>query len=242
MTREELIAIVREELLDDVSDAVAGTDATVLAVSDARIARWLGEGEREACRRMGTLLMDASSPFCAITLVAGQRDYPLDPRILRMGRVLYGATTLTWTTEAALDRDSYGWRDYAAGAPQAFYLSRRRLFLDRAPSATEAGSELRLIVWREPLAAMLTDPEIPATYHEALTHWAAYRYFLRPDPHTRDDARAAFYLQAFEQVFGPAKSAEMLEFKLEDPGWTFVCNGGYTQSWHGATSTELTEF
>jgi hypothetical protein len=177
-------------------------------------------------------------------LVAGIRSYLLDGRILRLLGCTYGTVTLTHTTEAALDRDAAGWRVADAGAPTACYIQNHRLYLDRTPSATEEGGTLRLRVGREPLgnASLETSPEIPASHHAALAYWAAYRYFLMPDPHLRDDARALYFLQQFEQAFGPARSAASLEFRLEDPGWSDLGNGGYRDHWHSSGTTELTSF
>lgn len=242
MTRAELIQVVREDLLDDTADAQAGTDLIVDAVSDTRLLRWLQEAEREACRRTYNLIWDDTS--FELRLETGVRSYPLDGGILRIKAVRYGTTLLEHTTEAALDRDVTGWRDYAAGAPTAFYLQRHQLYLDRAPTVTENGTLLPLEVWREPLDGGILDdePEIPTSQHEALANWAAYRYFLLPDPHIRDDARALYFLQQFESTFGPAKSAALLAFKLEDPGWSDLGTGGYSSSWPGTTATDLTSF
>lgn len=243
MTRAELIQVVREDFLDDISDAQAGTDLVVQAVSDTRLLRWLLEGEREACRRTDDLILDGTS--FELRLATGVQSYDLDPGILRIKAVRHGTALLEHTTEAALDRDVSGWRDYAAGAPTAFYLTRHRLTLDRAPSAAENGTHLGLAVWREPLDGGTLDeePEIPAQMHRDLIAWAAYRYFLLPDPHIRDDARALYFLQQFEAVFGPPRTAALLTFKLEDPGWSDIGTGGYSSAWPATTTTdELTSF
>lgn len=241
MTRSELILATREELLDDVADAQAGTDLTVQAVSDARLGRWLLEGEREACRRRFNLIFDDAP---RITLRTGIRSYRLDSLILRLQSVYYNGVRLVHTTEQALDRDVTGWRDYEDGAPTAFYINNHRLILDHTPTTTENGTLLSLSVWREPHTSddLEEEPEIPASLHHALTNWAAYRYFLMPDPHIRDDARAVFFLQQFELAFGPARSAALLEFKLEDPGWSDIGTGGYRAIWPATASTDLTSF
>lgn len=241
MTRSELILALREEFLDDISDAQAGTDLTVQLVSDARLVRWLMDGEREACRRRFNLILDDTF---RITLRTGVRSYRLDSLILRIKSIYYDGVLLTHTTEPALDRDVTGWRDYDGGAPTAFYINNHNLFLDRTPTATENGTIMSLAVWREPYTSddVEEEPEIPSSQHYALLNWAAYRYFLMPDSHIRDDTRAMFFLKQFEEAFGPARSAEILEFKLEDPVWSDIGNGGYSHSWPGVPATDITSF
>lgn len=242
MLRSEIIQVVREDFLDDISDAQAGTDLTVEAVSDTRLLRWIQEAEREACRRTYNLIRDDEN--MSHVLVTGVRWYDIDRSILRISSATLDSTILEHTTEAALDRDVTGWRDYEAGMPSSFYLHRHRLYLDRAPSSSENGLVLALSVWREPMEPGILDeePEIPSVHHQALAFWGAYRYFLLPDPHIRDDARALYFLKQFEDVFGPARSASLLEFKLEDPGWSDVGMGGYSHSWPGIPATDITSF
>lgn len=238
MTLAELLTIAREEFLDDVAD-MEGQDDESAAASNAKLIRWAGEAEREACRHgdCKRIYDEDTAAICTLTLVQDQRSYALDPRILIVESAYYSGTSalLTHSTKEALDRDYAGWRSYDDGEPQRFYIKGKTLYLDREPSADEAGDTLTLSVWREPLRAPKQHeaPEIAAHHHYQLAHWIAYRYFSVPDAVANQPDRASMHLQSFERYFGPPVRGDVLERQLEGPAYVQHDAGrAYMGGWH----------
>lgn len=221
MNRSQLIQSAREETLDDVSDSES-TDESLYRYSTRSLIRWLGEGERVACRSGSCRLIydETTVETCKIVMATGTRSYAISPKVLRLDRVLYdGNTLLDRVTAQDLDERVTGWRDYTPGPLACYFVVGRKLVLDRAPSAVENGKVLMLHVWREPLSAPKEneEPEIPKQYHEDLGHYMVYRAKMKgglPD----DMAVAKLHLDMFRSRFGPENSAAELERKLEGPG------------------------
>jgi hypothetical protein len=216
-----LISIVREEFLDDVSDAVAGYEADA-RWSDSFLLRLVGQAQRQACYRSDLRhLYDATTAaICTIPIVSGTQGYALDPRILRLHEVLLDTTPLLHTSQARLDETGYGWC-------ATFFVHQRTLYLDTIPTS----GTLHLSVWREPLE----DPGIDDTLEwtsdpEALGHWVAYRAFLVPDEDLNDKDRAAFHLEQFNAAFGaPTTARERLEVLGAPPSLFLHPSTGYAQ-------------
>lgn len=224
MIRAQIVQIVREEYLDDVADTGSAQEGeSVYATSTRQLVRWCGEAEREACRRGDCKLIydETTSTVCEITLVESQRSYALHSSVLRLEKMLYDSAIVEKTTEEQLDESVTGWRSYSEGAPQAYYVKNRTLYLDRAPSSTEAGGTLTLHVWREPLAVPKEneEPEIPPQYHEQLAHWMVFRAKSRADTATYDLEGASVALGAFESAFGRSIGVRVLDRLLESPGF-----------------------
>ncbi len=223
MKRAKIVQIAREEWLDDVADVAEDTDAeSVYSITTRQLVRWCGQGERVACRSGDARLIydEDTSATCTITLVEAQRAYPLDERVIRVDRMLYGGADLEKTTASGLDDLRPGWRQYDAGAPGAAYIRGHKLYLDRVPAAAQAGEAIALHVWREPLKEAKENeaPEIPARYHEDLVHWLVYRAKSRADSAMYDSAGAAEARRMFERRFGAEMEAKALEALLESPG------------------------
>lgn len=205
MTPYELIHIIREEFLDDVSDSV-DVDDTDLLYKDSMLLRLIGEAQRQACFRQDLrhLFDKETAELCEIQLVAGQMDYALDARILRLHRVLCDGEILHHITEAWMDAARARWRD-STGEPRLFFVTERTLSLDRPPSA----GSLALEVWREPLMAPNMHDELEWTLDpEKLGHWVAFRAFMRPDIGQEKMALSKMHRDLFDQAFGAEVSAK----------------------------------
>jgi hypothetical protein len=100
MTGEELIAHMRESILDDVAEPYRWKTAELL--------RYLNYAEVQACRRAhliidGTTANDNGTaatagtfgrkPLCSLTIVAGQAVYSLSPKILQVKRCQFKSMT-----------------------------------------------------------------------------------------------------------------------------------------------------
>ena len=214
MTPAELIPIIREAYLDDVTD-IADQDGLEFEDSVAFSTSWLlreiGTAQRQACYRQDLRhLYDASTPaICAIALQTGVADYALDPRILRLQEVRHGVSVLEHTTQALLERGLPTWRTTTPARPRAFFVTARTLTLWPTPGASEAGDTLSLSVWREPLADPGMHDDLEWTQEpEQLAYWVAFRAFARPGQVITDHQQALQYRAMFDQAFGTEVKAK----------------------------------
>jgi hypothetical protein len=210
MLASELMSIIREDLLDDVSDADAGYESDA-RWSDAFLLRQINEAQRQACYR-GDLrhLYDAETDeLCSLPLTFGVRSYVLDPRILRLEEVRLGSRVLAHTSRARLDETGINWRSMTSAAPSMFFLHGRTLILDAPPT----GGALALSIWREPIDSVTEEDELEwLDEPEKLGHWVAHKAFMIPDEDLHDAKRAAMHLELFNLTFGvPTSARERLE-------------------------------
>jgi hypothetical protein len=221
MNRAQLVKMAREDYLDDVNDAA--DPEPLYRWSTRFLIRSLGEAERVACRSGSCRLIydETTDETCTITLVAGTQSYAISPKVTRIERIMYDGDVLERVTPQDLDERVTGWRDYDAGPPGCCYVIGRMLYLDRAPSSSEADDKITLHVWREPLAPPLDneEPEIPSVYHEDLIHYMVYRAKLKRGEETYDPDGAKMALAQFQSRFGQENSVDVLERRLESPGF-----------------------
>jgi hypothetical protein len=219
---EELIQVIREDYLDDVTDPCAGDDEDApYAFSNTTLLRHLSEAQRQATRRrdLRHLRDDTTPEICDITLVGGQVSYPLDRRVLRIASARIGTGgPLVHTTVAALDAMRRGWRSLGPGLPIAFVIHGRQLVLERPPAEALDGETLHLEVWREPLGPLVlgAEPELPGE-HRALVHWACHMAYSRRDEEIYNPAAAAEHLAQFERVYGPVMAERVIAELLRVP-------------------------
>lgn len=240
MTFAELRTIVREEYLDD--------DTEPYRHSDAMLLRLLKEAEREACRRGSCELI--ADDALTLKLVAGRSAYTLEPEILKLKRVLWtsasGTVVLEKTSEDALDDFQSGWRQQSSGAPTAYFIHGRTLYLDRAPTADDIVQDatLNLQCWREPLGTDQDaddEPEINQVHHRALCYWAAHRALLRPDEDTQRQELSVINLKEFDAYFGVRVDASTLEYQLTSVGRVTYSNTAYKDHWNNQASDWLAD-
>jgi len=225
----ELLTIIREDFLDDVSDADAGYESDA-RWSDAFLLRQIGQAQRQACWRsdLRHLFDDTTAEICTIPIVSGTSRYALDPRILRLHEVRLDGRVLLHTSQSRLDEMGSNWRSLLVRRPaSAFFVQQRTLVLDAMPAA----GTLTLAVWREPLENPVDFDELEwLDDQEQLGHWVAYKAFLLPDEDLTDPKRAQMHLEAFNAAFGmPTTARERLEALSAPPSLFLHPSTGYAQ-------------
>jgi hypothetical protein len=227
MLAGDLIAIIREDDLDDVTDPCAeeGGDAAY-AWSDAALLRHLAEAQQQACwrRDLRVIRDESTAEVCELALSADVSTYLLDPRVLRIERARVGAWSsssadLVHATTAQLECRDARWRQQPAGTPTQFVVAGRSLVLHPRPGDALDGEMLRLAVWREPLlSALAADDELELPGDQrALGHWVCYRAYSRRDEETYNPKAATEHLALFERAFGPPVQARVREELLRVP-------------------------
>jgi len=229
MTRGELIRMVREDWLDDVSDNPDQNDED-RRWSDQFIARWLARGEIVACQgsRGGDLIFDSSTAAVTqITLATDTASYSSSSKITRIEAVIYDGAPLEQKTEREIvSENGDDWRT-ATGEPTAYIVKGRTIRFYPIPTSSENGDTVYLEVYRIPIDSFKEEPEIPEEFHEYLCAYAAYRAYSRRDEDTHDPKRAAEALAEFERIFGRPVSASVRRHHLEQPRNTTFQTPGY---------------
>jgi hypothetical protein len=222
MTPADLIAILREDYIDDISD-VEDPDrlefSDGVAFSTSYLLREIGTAQRQACYRQDLrhIFDEDTAEICTVPIVANQQSYTLDSRILRLHQVRLDDDVLTHITQAWLDSTGFNWRQ-ASGTPRQFFVTGRKLTLDNPPTT----GNLNLSVWREPLAAPQIHEELEWTAEpEQLCYWVASRAHQRPNTNIYDIKRAAEYRAMFDNAFGPEVSAQVRAELLAYPALNF---------------------
>lgn len=251
MTLAELLQELRENILHDRSNRVAG-DSDLLW-SDATLVRYINEAHRRFARQ-GLVIRDGSTPeVTEVTLVAGQKLYTLHPSVLAvvsakidddeeadLARAGHAAFN-TYRTPDAYFFDPSQLSSLPAGKPVAFSTDEQLSFDDNdamsvvtmrvypTPSATYAGDKIKLRVVRGPLENFSTDcmnvtPEIPEDHHLEMLDWAAYLALRIVDVDGNFAGMADMFRASFEQHVVEARKAAMR--KMFTPmQWGFGRNG-----------------
>ncbi len=212
MTLEELVEMFREEA-DDITQPYL--------FSAPRITQLLNDAEREACIR-GRLIHESVDPaVCEIAVSAGASVYPLHAALYEIDHIAFRATgdtrrcRLLLKSTEWLDDNVCGWRD-AEGPPEYAVQTDKNVRL--VPSPTAAGT-LLLEGYRLPMAIMASNndtPEINATHHAYLVHWALHKAFSKPDVDFYDPELATRSEAEFTRYFGPRPDADLRRTTRED--------------------------
>jgi hypothetical protein len=206
MTLEELIQQFRL-ITDDV-------EAPYLW-SDEELEFFFNEAELEACRRARLLVSTNLPEICRINVVAGQKSYDLDPKIIyiRRAKLASKAHPIRPVNVEKMDALRPGWEDHT-GSVEAYVVGMEsgKIVLYRNPSSDDT---LTLTVVREPLdkmkLGMESSPEIPERYHASLIHWALYKAYSKKDAETNDKELASINIAEFVREFGKRELASSLE-------------------------------
>lgn len=225
MLGRELIAHMRESILDDVAVPYLWPDVELL--------RDLNFGEVQACRRAhliidGTTANDngtaatagtlGQKPLCSLAIVADQATYNLSPKILQIRRCQLKSMTVPLTgpvTYSEIDEYLSGWIGTSgtvgtagSGGYPTYFLNEpgNTITFIRAPSASDTAS---LVISRIPLTpfTLQTSPEIDEKYHEGLMDWAAHLAYMKNDSDTLNMGLAKFYEDRFARQFGQIPNA-----------------------------------
>lgn len=254
MTLEALLVLLREMILNDRSDRVAGSSDYLW--TDETLVIYMNEAQRRFARK-GLVLRDGRTPeVTQVTLVAGQSQYALHPSVLGVisARMSTRQVDLVRTGHATLGEyraPSESWIDPAGyttlppgqtlaystdedvNADSGGAFSQITLRVHPVPSAVQDGETVQLRVVRKPiedlsLAALTASPEIPEDHHIEMLDWAAYLALRIVD----DDAGAARDADKFRASFEEhvREARNMVMRKLFTPmGWGFG-RGGFSWS------------
>ena len=181
--------------------------------SSEDIARWLSDGQTQACIRGRLLREDSRDAICRIALVPGQHTYKLHRTVyeiidVRIKPIVGPSRKLKPVTREWLNAEMPDWRD--CNRPAQFAIQDETRL--RIVGTIEEGDALRIECYRLPLAAMEDDsdaPEIHEAHHEHLIQWALHKAFSVPDADAFDPARAKMAEDAFTRYFGQQPDSDM---------------------------------
>jgi hypothetical protein len=224
MTGRELIAHLRESVLDDMSIPYLWPDTELL--------RFLNYAEVQACRR-AHLIIDATTSndsgtaatastagqksLCVLSVIANQAVYQLSPKILQIKRCQLKSMTYPLRgplTYPQVDEEFFWWGTNgtvgtagSGGYPSAFLNEPgNTITFLLSPSSDDTAY---LVVSRLPLISftMQTSPEIDEKYHIDLCDWAAKLAYSKPDADALNLVLAKQYEDSFTMKFGPLPDA-----------------------------------
>lgn len=250
MNLSDLLQELRENILYDRSDRVAGADPFLW--SDATLIRYINEAERRFARH-ALVIRDKTTPdVTTVTLREGVSEYTLHASVLAVLSARYAGDTadLARAGHSALDTyrqpDTYFFDPSSLsaaqpGKPLAFATDETLGEDDNAsiaavtlrvypvPGPDQAGQTVQLRVVRLPInpltsANMYAVPEIPEDHHLEMLDWAAYLALRIVDVDMGNPARANEFRASFEAHVKAARTNAMR--KLFAPlQWGFGRNG-----------------
>lgn len=251
MNLGDLISELRENILYDRSDRVAGTSDYLW--SDATLARYINEAQNRFCRQ-GLILRDGTTPeVTQITLQEGVSHYSLHPSVLAVISAKHGSDVadLARAGHAAFDTYrqpdpyyfdpsslstlspgkplAYSTDDYLSVSDCSDALNKATLRVYPQPTAQYAGDIIHLRVVRLPLYPLtITNlrgtPEVPEIHQLDMLDWAAYLALRIVDVDAGYDSRADKFRASFEAHAREARQVAMR--KMFAPlQWGFGRNG-----------------
>lgn len=191
MTYAELLAELRDNILRDSSALVAGTQDRLW--SDATLMGYIDQGSNRFARRTLSIRDSTTPAYTQITLVAGQTEYALDPRVLavysaRFDTDVYDLGRLGHAQLNTIAQPDTLWFDinqaasFAPGRPRCVALDEtiETLRVYPIPDTDSAGKKIYLRIARLPMHSVTMankdeSPEFFPEYHMYLLDWAAYR-------------------------------------------------------------------
>lgn len=205
MNQGEILALYRQR---------SGDTAVPPLVSDEQAIGFLNEGLNEGADR-ARYLRDYTGELCTLNVLAGQRAYVLDPRILEVIMVRWPNVTSPLDLEngeVLLQRAASSGIPYRFGMLQEGAQTEQRgltLVFDRTPAANATVSLGIIRLPMEPLEVGDDDavPECPQQYHEKLVAWMLKRHFGTRDSDVGQDSLSARYDAEFTATFGPPRNA-----------------------------------
>jgi len=225
MTGAELIAHMRESMLDDM--------ALPYRWEDTELLRYLNYAEVQACRRAHLIIDDITAndkgtagtagtsgqkPLCTLSIVANQATYNLSPKILQVKRCQLKSMTYPLVGPLSypeMDEIMSGWRGTSgtvgtcgSGGVPIYFLNEpgNTITFVLAPSTTDTAY---LVVSRLPLMSFTdqVQPEIDERYHLGLTNWAAHLAYMKDDTETFSLNMAKLHEDRFIEEFGKLPDA-----------------------------------
>lgn len=246
MNLEELLEELRENILHDRSDQIAGDSDQLW--SDKTLIRYINQAERRMARE-ALLIRDNSSDVTKVTTQVSVKEYPLDDSIIAVisARSAGDIADLARAGHAAFDTyripDTYFFdpsslsalppgkvlaydTDEAVGEADDGTMARMIFRTYPAPDSTHTGI-INLRVCRMPINKLknLRDvPEVPEDHHLDMLDWAAYLALRIVDLDEGAPARALEFRQSFEAHVKEARDIVMRKLFAPAP-WGFGRNG-----------------
>lgn len=249
MTLGELLSELRENILHDRSDQIAGD--TDQLWSDATLVRYIDEAQRRLAR-LGFVIVDArTDEVCRLTTVPGQQEYDLHPSVLGVisarpvgdnkdlmrinhsqvgGFILPGSPLISGEHIPAMNPGK-AWAfqtDETLAANDEGSVGVVTMTIHPVPDEAQT---IALRVVREPIhrldvAFPDTAPEVPEQHHLEMLDWAAHLALRIVDLDAGSPRRAEEFRRSFDLTVAYARKT-MLR-KLQRPlTWGFGA-GGFT--------------
>lgn len=234
MQVSELLSILRNDVLGDRSDRVAGTPDYLWSTST--LLAFLDDAHKRFART-GLVIRDGSSAVTKFSLKTGVDTYALDPSIIAVMSVRHASDKFdlkrgnhsafaTYTTPDSYWFDPNQMSGISPGKPLAYstdeelqeddYGSRSvvTLRLYPAPSSDYNLTQMQMRVVRMPTDTISSEnlayvPEVPEVYHLDLLDWAAYRALRIVDHDAQNPGRAQEFKAAFEENVQKARKEAM---------------------------------
>lgn len=247
----DLLSELRENILYDRSDRVAGTSDYLW--SDTTLVRYINEAQNRFCRQ-GLILRDGTTPeVTQIILEEGVTHYPLHESVLAVISAKHenDVADLARAGHAAFDTYrqpdpyyfdpsslstlspgkplAYSTDDYLTESDCSDALTKATLRVYPAPTAEYAGNTIYLRVVRMPVNKLVVSnlnarPEVPEMHQLNMLDWAAYLALRIVDVDAGFDKRAESFRTSFEVHAREARQIAMR--KLFAPlQWGFGRNG-----------------
>lgn len=234
MTLNQLIDELRRNILRDVSDAVSADEADLLWTDDA-LTLYINDAYFRFCHLTEYLQDATTEAVCYITIVQGQREYDLNPAVIRVLSAEFGNLILPVTSTDHMHGDQTEFASYQSvrreDYPGVYAVvpdyEIGKLIVVGTPAAEDAGKKLRLRVSRYPLERLTLDepdksPEIPERFHLDMIEWAAFRALRNHDVDAENMAKASAHSTRFERAVEEVRN----EFRMRK-----FSRVNYTESW-----------
>lgn len=252
MTLGDLLALLRESILNDRTDRTSGSSDYLW--TDKTLCTFINEAQRKFAVGSFILRDATTTECCTITLVEGQSIYPVHPSVIavmsaksadrdidltRTGHTLFSAyrgPSERWMDPAGFTALPPGQTlafstDEALNDIDGDSFSQLSLRIYPKPTAAMAGTTLQLRVIRKPLyklveSALGATPEIPEDHHIEMLDWAAYLALRIVDDDAGSPARAKEFAAQFNSSVTDARKLAMRKM-FAPQGWGFG-RGGFT--------------
>lgn len=214
MLASELIAIVREDYLDDAIQPYKWSQAGLL--------RKLTEAERQACNRANLLYDDTTATLTQITLVDGQSTYSLSNTLTTIENIILDDKYIIKSTKETLDSILPSWRTDTGMTNKTCYavIQGRTIKFIPEPDANDADKIVYLECYRLPVNAIEDadqEFEIPVEFHRDLIWWVLHECYRQQDSDMFNQEKSDYFLNKFNQIFGEPVSAKVRQHQFENP-------------------------
>lgn len=249
MNLEDLLGILRGDILNDRSDRIDGTSDYLW--SDETLVRYIDEAQRRFAKQSYVIRDSSTSEVVNVTVREGVTEYTLHPSVLfvisaridgsmrdlhRMGHVSLGQFTVPNSIPY-----SPAYESLPAGAPIVYTTDETlgedddgvqaavTLRIYPEPRAEDDGTVIKLRVVRLPIERLTINnlgayPELPETHHLEMLDWAAYLALRIADHDAGNLKLAADYAASFGNHVREAQKLVLRKLFAPQP-WGFGRHG-----------------